>query len=166
MPAPPAGYSSAMATNIRDMSASPDQVWDVLSDGWLYPLWVVGATRMRDVDDSWPAEGSALHHSVGVWPAVVDDETRVLECDPGRSIRLRAKAWPGGEAEVVITTEARGDKTRVKIHEKTVSGPGSLMPGFIEAPLMKLRNSETLNRLAHVVEGRAAHTLTESHQHP
>ena len=37
---------------------------------------------------------------------------------------------------------------------------------FLEAPLMKIRNSETLNRLAHVVEGRAARTLTADHQHP
>jgi uncharacterized protein YndB with AHSA1/START domain len=155
-----------MATNTRDIAATPDQVWDVLADGWLYPLWVVGATRMRDVDDTWPAEGSALHHSVGVWPVVLDDETRVLDVQPRRSIRLRAKAWPGGEAEVLIELEAHGDKTRVSIHEKTVSGPGSLMPQVIEAPLMKFRNTETLNRLAHVVEGRAARTLTSSHEHP
>ena len=117
MPVGTAGYVSRMATNTRDIAATPDQVWDVLSDGWLYPLWVVGATRMRDVDDTWPAVGSALHHSVGVWPMVVDDETRVLEVSPRQSIRLRAKAWPGGEAEVLITLEARGEKTRVAIHE-------------------------------------------------
>ena len=155
-----------MATNTRDIAATPDQVWDVLSDGWLYPLWVVGATRMRDVDDTWPDEGSALHHSVGVWPLVVDDETRVLECRPGRSLRLRAKAWPGGEAEVLIELEAHGEGTRVSIHEKSVSGPGSLLPEPLEAPLMKVRNAETLNRLAHVAEGRAAHTLTATHEHP
>jgi uncharacterized protein YndB with AHSA1/START domain len=155
-----------MATNTRDIAATPDQVWDVLSDGWLYPLWVVGATRMRDVDDTWPAVGSALHHSVGVWPLVVDDETRVLECRPGRELRLRAKAWPGGEAEVRIELEAHGERTRVAIHEKSVSGPGSLLPQPLEAPLMKIRNAETLNRLAHVVEGRAARTLTASHEHP
>ena len=166
MPAETAGYVSPMATNTRDIAATPDQVWDVLSDGWLYPLWVVGATRMRDVDDTWPAEGSALHHSVGVWPMVVDDETRVLEVSPRQSIRLRAKAWPGGEAEVLIELEARGEKTRVAIHERAVSGPGSLLPQVLEAPLMKLRNSETLNRLAHVVEGRAARSLTASHEHP
>jgi uncharacterized protein YndB with AHSA1/START domain len=160
------GYAWSMATNTRDIAATPDQVWEVLADGWLYPLWVVGATRMRDVDDSWPAEGSALHHSVGVWPVVLDDETRVLEVQPRRSIRLRAKAWPGGEAEVLIELEAHGDKTRVSIHEKAVSGPGSLMPQVIEAPLMKIRNTETLNRLAHVVEGRTAQTLTSSHEHP
>jgi hypothetical protein len=103
---------------------------------------------------------------VGVWPLVVDDETRVLESRPGQRIKLRAKAWPGGEAEVTITLEPVGDQTRVRIDEKTVSGPGSLTPQPIEDILLKWRNTETLNRLAHVVEGRAAGTLTQSHEHP
>ena len=57
-----------MSVNTRVINATPAQVWEVLSDGWLYPLWVVGATRMRDVDDTWPLTGAKLHHSVGVWP--------------------------------------------------------------------------------------------------
>ena len=54
-----------MSTTTRSVSATPEQVWEVLADGWLYPLFVVGASRMRDVDDSWPAVGAKLHHSVG-----------------------------------------------------------------------------------------------------
>lgn len=30
-----------MSTTARTIEATPDQVWDVLADGWLYPLWVV-----------------------------------------------------------------------------------------------------------------------------
>ena len=36
-----------MATNTRTVNAPPEKVWKVLSDGWLYPVWVVGASRMR-----------------------------------------------------------------------------------------------------------------------
>lgn len=147
-----------MAINTRDVEATPDQVWEVLADGWLYPLWVVGATRMREVDATWPAVGSRLHHSVGTWPVVLDDETRSEECVPGRLLRLRAKAWPGGEAEVVLTIEPRGEHSTVRIEEWTVSGPGSLLPRPLETPLMKWRNRETLRRLAFVVEGRAGRT--------
>jgi hypothetical protein len=49
----------------RTVHASPAEIWDVLADGWLYPVWVVGASRMREVEDGWPAEGSRLHHSLG-----------------------------------------------------------------------------------------------------
>ena len=144
-----------MSTVTHRVNATPDQVWDVLADGWLYPLWVVGATRMRSVDDGWPAAGTRLHHSAGVWPAVVDDETRVLEVEPGRSLRLRAAGWPLGEAEVVITLEADGTGTEVTIEENATSGPGALMPRVVQDPILQWRNTETLRRLAFVVEGRA-----------
>lgn len=149
-----------MTVNERTIKADPDHVWKVLSDGWLYPLWVVGASRMRDVQPDWPAVGSRLHHSVGVWPGLIDDDTEVLECEPGRSVLLRAKGWPMGEAEVRIEIEEAGDGTLVRIHEKPTKGPGVLVPAPIVGAMMKWRNTETLRRLAYVVEGRhARHVL-------
>ena len=35
-----------MTRTTRTIEATPDQVWAVLADGWLYPLWVVGATMV------------------------------------------------------------------------------------------------------------------------
>ena len=53
--------------------ATPADVFAVLADGWLYPSWVVGASRVRGVDGTWPQPGSRIHHSVGVWPLLIDD---------------------------------------------------------------------------------------------
>lgn len=147
-----------MSTNTRTMHATPDQVWDVLADGWLYPVWVVGASRMREVDDAWPAVGSRLHHSVGVWPALLDDVTEVLEAEPGRHLRVRAHGWPAGEAEVDITllpSVSDPGATEVTIVEDAVSGPGSLVPSFLRQPPLAWRNTETLRRLAYLAERRA-----------
>jgi hypothetical protein len=143
-----------MSTNTRMVDTTPDQVWDVLSDGWTYPVWVVGASRMRDVDESWPEVGSQLHHSAGVWPMLVNDSTEVLECTPGKMLRLRARGWPAGEAEVLIQLRPEGAGTEVVIEESTVSGPAALIPKLVEDPLMKWRNTETLRRLAYVAENR------------
>ncbi len=145
-----------MTTNKRLVEATPEDVWQVLADGWLYPLWVVGATRMRDVDDSWPAVGAMLHHSVGVWPLMLNDNTEVLEAVPGSMIRLRARAWPAGEAEVKITLNPVGAQTEVVIEEDAVNGPGVLVPEPLRAPPLKWRNSETLQRLAYLAERRQA----------
>lgn len=145
-----------MTTNTRVLETTPDRVWAVLTDGWLYPLWVVGATRMRAVDETWPEVGSKLHHSVGVWPAVLDDNTEVLECEPGRFIRLRARGWPIGEAEVAIRLTAQGAGTLVSIDEEAVSGPGAYLPGPVKAVSIKVRNVETLRRLAYLAEGRVS----------
>lgn len=143
-----------MATNTREIKTDPSKVWAVLSDGWLYPVWVVGATRMRDVDRDWPQAGSQLHHSAGVWPAVLDDSTEVLESDPGRFLRLRARGWPVGEAEVAITLTPAGAHTLVEIRERAVSGPGALLPQPLEDLVIGRRNTETLRRLAYVAENR------------
>jgi uncharacterized protein YndB with AHSA1/START domain len=143
-----------MATNTREIQATPEQVWAVLSDGWLYPVWVVGATRMRDVEGTWPEVGAKLHHSAGVWPVVINDNSEVLECDPGRFLKLRARGWPLGEAEVAITLSPAGGHTLVKIEEEAVSGPGAMIPRPIEDLAIKYRNVETLRRLAYVAENR------------
>lgn len=147
-----------MSENTTLIDASTADVWSVLSDGWLYPLWVVGASRMRDVDADWPAAGSRIHHSVGVWPGLVDDHTRVLASDPDRSLTLCARAWPMGEAEVRLTLTPSGEQTEVTIHEDVVSGPGVLVPGLVRQPALMWRNSETLRRLRLLVEGRAGRT--------
>jgi uncharacterized protein YndB with AHSA1/START domain len=143
-----------VSVNEKTINATPERVWEVLSDGWLYPLFVVGASRMRDVDESWPEVGSKLHHSVGVWPGLIDDNTEVLAAEPERSLRLRAKGWPMGEAEVVFELEAAAGGTRVTIFEKPVRGPGVLVPQPLIDPVLAWRNVETLRRLAYVVEGR------------
>ncbi len=145
-----------MNVNERVMEASPEAVWQVLADGWLYPLWVVGATRMRDVDDHWPAVGARLHHSVGVWPGVLDDETEVREVEPMRRLVLNAKTWPFGEAMVSIELDDLGGRTHVTMREDVAGGPGRLVPFRLRAPVIRIRNVEALNRLAHVVEGRTA----------
>jgi uncharacterized protein YndB with AHSA1/START domain len=138
----------------RLFKTTPERVWDVLSDGWLYPLWVVGASRMREVDDEWPAVGSKLHHSVGTWPALLDDNTEVTACEPQKLLALRARAWPVGEAAVQLHLEVQGAGTRVVIEEDAVSGPGKLVPQPLRAPGLKWRNVETLRRLAYIAERR------------
>ena len=145
-----------MSRNERHLDATPQQVWDVLADGWLYPLWVVGATRMRDVDPRWPEPGAVIHHSVGAWPLVLDDTTEVVESAPPGLLHLRARAWPSGEAGVRILLEASGAGTRVVIEEDASTGPARLLPGPLRHPLLRWRNTETLLRLAHVAERRSA----------
>ncbi len=143
-----------MSTTSRPISATPDRVWSVLSDGWLYPLFVVGAARMRDVDEGWPAVGTKLHHSVGTWPLLINDTTEVLEMEEERRLLLLARGWPAGTAHVDISLEARGTDTVVTIVEQAASGPGALIPKPIQDPQLHVRNIETLRRLAFVVEGR------------
>ena len=144
-----------MAVNYRTMDCSPERVFAVLADGWLYPGWVVGASRMRSVDKAWPAEGSVIHHSVGAWPALIDDTTSVLEWDPPRHALLKARGWPIGEAHVAIDVRTRGHGCVVRITEDAVAGPGRYLPGILRDAAIRVRNEETLRRLAYLAEGGA-----------
>lgn len=143
-----------MSTTSRTVAATPGQVWSVLADGWLYPLFVVGASRMRDVDETWPAVGSQLHHSVGTWPLLIDDTTEVLEVEEDRRIVLKARGWPAGEARVEISLRPTADATVVTIVENATAGPGALVPKPVQDVQLHVRNKEALRRLAFVVEGR------------
>jgi uncharacterized protein YndB with AHSA1/START domain len=143
-----------MSTTSRPIAASPEQVWSVLADGWLYPLFVVGAARMREVDETWPAVGSQLHHSVGVWPLLINDTTEVLEVEEARRILLLARGWPAGQAHVEISLEPDGQSTVATIVEQATAGPGALIPKPIQDAQLHVRNVETLRRLSFVVEGR------------
>src|SRR5688500_10826676 len=143
-----------MSTTTRSVAATPEQVWEVLADGWRYPLFVGGAARMRDVDEAWPAVGSRLHHSVGSWPLLIDDTTEVLELEEGRRLLLLARGWPAGQAHVDISLVPSGDTTLVPMTEDATAGPGLLVPKPLRDAQLHLRNVEALRRLAFVVEGR------------
>lgn len=143
-----------MSQNVRRFACPPQAVFEVLSDGWLYPVWVVGATRMRAVDASWPEEGARLHHSIGVWPFVIDDSTSSRQWAPPRRAAFRARGWPIGEADVVIEVLPSGPGCLVRITERPAEGPGRFVPRFIREPMLRIRNRETLRRLSHLAEGR------------
>jgi hypothetical protein len=147
-----------MSRNVRELRCTPEEVFHVLGDGWVYPSWVVGASRMRKVDDRWPEAGSELHHSFGVWPMLIDDKTVVEEWDPPHRMVMRARGWPIGEARVTIDVKPRDDGCVVRIQEEAVAGPGRVLPQRLLDMPLHWRNDETLHRLAYLAEGLAGRT--------
>lgn len=153
------GSGTAVVT--RHVEAPPAVVWQVLCDGWTFAVWVVGTSRIRRVDPDWPRPGSRIHHSVGLWPALLNDHTEVRSAQPEQQLVLRARAWPAGEADVDITLDPDGPTaTRVAIREDVTGGPASLIPKRIRQPLIVPRNTESLRRLAMLAEGRHAGGIT------
>ena len=139
----------------RSVAAPADAVWAVLADGWQYATWVVGASRVRAVDDGWPDTGTRLHHSVGLWPALISDSTVSEECEAPRHLVLTARGWPAGEARVEIEVVPDGPGTcTVSIAEDASSGPGRLVPAPVRQAMILPRNREALKRLALIAEGR------------
>lgn len=138
----------------RTVHAPIEAVWAVLANGWMYANWVVGASRIRAVDTNWPQTGSKVHHSFGVWPAVIDDHTEVQSCQPGRELLLKARGWPAGEAHVRLHLSPghTPDTSTVSIVEDATSGPGVLIPRPARQLFITPRNTEALHRLALIAE--------------
>jgi uncharacterized protein YndB with AHSA1/START domain len=139
----------------RQVKASPSEVFSVLADGWLYSGWVVGASRIRAVEDQWPAKGSLIHHSVGSWPALIDDTTEVVECVPDQRLVLQARGWPLGEGTVYIELEESEGGCLIRMREDASRGPGKFIPKPLRQLSILPRNRESLRRLQLIAEGRA-----------
>ena len=85
---------------------------------------------------------------------MLDDSTVVKEYDPPRHLRLRARAWPAGEAEVALTVTPTATGVLVVMTEDATAGPGRLVPGPLRQALLGWRNTEALTRLQLLAEGR------------
>ncbi|WP_275001488.1 SRPBCC family protein [Promicromonospora iranensis] len=151
-----------MVTVMQAARCTPDAVLRVLADGWSYSTWVVGTARIRAVDAAWPEPGTRILHSVGLWPALLDDETVVRAWDPERSIELQARGWPAGEARVLIEVKpvASGEGCMIRVTEDADKGPGRLVPQPVRSAVIGPRNTETLRRLAALAERRSPEQLS------
>ncbi len=136
----------------RITDASADAVWSVLADGWKYAMWVVGASRIRAVDSNWPAPGSEIHHSVGLWPVLLDDTTTVLDSHPGRELQLRAHALPFGTGHITMRLQPLAHGCRIEMIEHAANKPFSWLPHSLQHAAVHPRNSEALHRLALLAE--------------
>jgi uncharacterized protein YndB with AHSA1/START domain len=146
-----AGYGIEVAIVEKVIDAPPQQVFDVLADGWTYSDWVVGTAHVRRVDDSWPQVGSRLHHRAGPWPFSIQDSSLVLACEPPHRLVLRVGLWPAGEGVVDFTVEPLdGGRARVRMSEDFAAGPLRWVWTKLTDLVLRQRNKETLNRLSDI----------------
>jgi hypothetical protein len=138
----------------RDTSATRQRVWDVIADGWTYSQWVVGNSRMRAVDPQWPAPGSTIRHSIGVWPFVIDDLTVSEVCNPPGELVMLAKGRPFGAARITMRLFDIEGGCRIEMAEVPVSAPLRWLPKRVALAAALPRNRECTWRLAALAERR------------
>jgi len=139
-----------MSVNRRHIDASPDAVFAVLSDPDSYEHWVVGVSRTTEVDGTWPEVGATFLHRQ-VLPVIgPKDTTTVLDVDAPRYLRLCVRIRPYLVGEVALTLEPRGGGTDVTMVETPVGGVLAKLPQALLDAALKLRNVETLRRLARI----------------
>ena len=146
----------AMTRLQRHVAATAGELFAILADGWLYPSWMVGASRIRAVDGTWPAPGARLHYSYGAWPLLVDDDTELLQWEPDKKAVLQATCWPMRQATIALTPEADdASGCHLNMVAEANKGAGRLMPNVVKHALMVRYNTESLQRLAFQAERRS-----------
>lgn len=153
-PRPGRGKERPLTTVQRRIAAPPEKVFKTLCDPWLIPVWVVGATHIRDVDDDWPAPRSRMHHQVGPWPFSISDSTAVVRYEPPECLVLQGRAWPLGEVRIELRVTPERDGSLVEMGEAPTHGTARLVDNPVQRWVLAARNRESLARLAAIAENR------------
>jgi hypothetical protein len=143
---PATDLDDLMVTSRRWVPADPGTVYRTMIDAERYPEWLVGA-RHVEVKGNWPEPGSSFAHEVGAGPAVVHDVTTATGGDPGHSLDLRVRARPMLEADVHFEIRAEDLRSCEVVMVERPVGPFRIIAPLV-APLIKLRNDRSLERLA------------------
>jgi uncharacterized protein YndB with AHSA1/START domain len=147
-----------MAFTSRQISASATDIWAVLVDPTTYPDWLVGAQRIRDIDDDWPAIGSRFHHRVGVGWLSMPDYSEVEAIEPTSLLRLAVRVRPFISATATFRLVSDGSVTVISFEEEpNIKILGELVRPVVD-PSVHIRNHLSLRRLADFVEDRERHT--------
>src|SRR4051812_29380008 len=146
-----------MTATRRIVHATRGDVWTVLTEAGQYGFFVVGTKKIRDADDEWPAEGTTLHHSVGIGPLTLPDRTDSLECRDGERLVVRAAVRPFTIADITFALREVSGGTEVTMDERTIGGILGAGPmRHLTDAAMWVRNHEVLRRLDLLVADRVA----------
>jgi uncharacterized protein YndB with AHSA1/START domain len=134
------------------VNAPPEAVFDVLADPCSYQHWVVGASRTRRWDRTWPKPGSRFHHTQGAFGIGLPDNTEVVAANPPRQLVLEARFRPFAINKVEMRMRPRGRGTHVTMVEYPTGGLAAKVDNPVIHWLMHLRNVECLRRLRRMAE--------------
>ncbi len=137
-----------MAENEAWVPASQTTCWDVVADPRSYAFWVIGADDIEGVEGDWPSPGATFHHAQGSAPLRLHDTTTVLEAVPPRLLRLEVRARPLFVGVVTLTFTPHDGGTIIRIGEEATGGLAGIPPSFATDPFIRLRNTESVRRLA------------------
>ena len=84
--------------------------------------------RQFDLACAWLAHPA----SIGVWPAVINDETVVESCITGEELVLLAKIRPAAEARITMQLSDIPGGCRVAMTEVAVSAPLRWVPDSVQ----------------------------------
>lgn len=121
------------------------EVYEVLSDPATYPSWLVGNSRVAEIDDDFPQAGAEFEHTVMAGLMRIDDHSESIGADRNRRLAMRVHAGRF-HARVQFDLESCGKgTTSVRLAEQPIGLLSFATP--LLRPLLYARNRASLERL-------------------
>ena len=120
-----------MAESVRansEISAPPDQVWEVLMDPERLGEWVSAHRKVEDVPKLPLKAGDKFRQRLGIGPAGFWVEWEILEAEAPKLARWRGKGPGGSTANVTYELAPSGDGESTKFnYENEFDPPGGML---------------------------------------
>ena len=107
--------------------------------------------EVRGSEGNWPSKAARFHHTVGVWPFHIRDQTTVVESDRPHRLVLQAKVRPIGSARIALELSPSASGTQVAMTEEPCTPSIARMARRLFDPVIFVRNGEALRRLENLV---------------
>jgi hypothetical protein len=149
-----AHHIASHVTVERQVSATPERIFAVLTDAVMLPAWVIGVTHLQRADPDWPQVGTRIERALGAWPLTISAITVSEGYEPLQLLRLRRRVprWPDFLAEVAVLPTADGSRVRIVAASARRAVPGV---DTVLADLRRRRVDRSLARLADIAESRS-----------
>jgi hypothetical protein len=136
-----------------DISAAPEQVWDVIEEVERHVEWMHDAVAIRFLTDQHRGTGTAFLCDTKVGPLKLVDRMEITEWAPGSAMGVRHAGVVTGTGRFTLTPIDLGRRTRFAWDESLkfpwwMGGPlGALIGGRIVLRAIWKRNLRELKRL-------------------
>lgn len=151
-----------MTISTEEFAVPASAVFDVITDPYSYPNWLVGTLNIRRVSSDWPLTGSYFTHTVGFGPVRIPDRTTIRAIDRPRIVEMLVRARPAMEAVVRFEVTSSASGCTLRMHETPI-GVFKVMSMFVK-PLIRLRNERSLRRLKSMFDADAQYARSLTHE--
>jgi uncharacterized protein YndB with AHSA1/START domain len=141
-----------VARNSISVAASPERVFEVLSDPFAYGDWVVGTRAILGVDGPWPEAGASLRYELGLGPLRMRDRTFAIAVQAPHRLELLAKAGPFPDVTITFEVRAAEAGAHVTLQEHAANPWLRAAAGPLGDLAILLRNRVALHRLKRLSE--------------
>ena len=137
----------------EEIEASPEVVWNAISDIQTHVNWMADASEIRITSEQTEGVGVTFDCDTKVGPLRTTDKMQITEWTPNQTLTISHKGLVEGKGSFIL--EKNSDGKTLFIWEEKLDFPlllGGKITGFFAKPILKKIWQKNLYKLKHLVE--------------